>query len=120
MITTQEKPRKTHPKLTPAKIRELSELAKKIDAEEKDEIIAVGRKIFARIEKIRALIQELTQIRLDQGLSETQVCESADMGSSDLLNMEMSSAPNPSLDHLLRYAEAVGVDIEFKIKKRAS
>ena len=47
---------KTHPKITPERIAKLSQLAKKIDREERDSIKAKGRAIFARHEAMQKVI----------------------------------------------------------------
>jgi hypothetical protein len=61
--------RKTHPKLTPERIAELSRLAKKIDREERDSIKAKGHAVFSRHEMMQQVIAALKTAGQAQGLS---------------------------------------------------
>ena len=107
--------RKTHPALTPQRIAELSELAKKIDREEAGEIKAEARKIFLRHKTIRDLITALKQARLDKKLTLEEVGERSGIGKANLSRLENMPAPNPTLDTLLRYAEAVKVQLRVSL-----
>ena len=109
--------RKTHPKITPEKVQELSNAAKEIDADV--ELRAAVEKAFSRIDKARDLIGGLRKIRLAKGLSYPVAGELADMDGANLHKLEIRPDPNPTINTLLRYAEALGVDIEFKIVDRA-
>jgi len=111
--------RRTHPALTPRRITELSELARKIDREEAEEIKAEGRAILLRHETVRKLIRAVKQARLAKGLSLGEVGERSSIGKANLCRLENDLDPNPTLDTLLRYAEAVGVELRISVGKAA-
>lgn len=108
--------RRTHPALTPKRVAELSELARKIDREEAEEIKAEGRAILLRHETIKKLISAVKEARLAKGLSLGEVGERSSIGKANLCRLENDLAPNPTLDTLLRYAEAVGVEIRVSVE----
>ncbi len=110
--------RKTHPALTPQRIRELSGLAKKIDREESAEIKAMAREVFLRHETIRDLITALKAVRTEKKLSLDEVGEKSSIGKANLCRLENLAAPNPTLDTLLRYADALGVTLCVSISPR--
>ncbi|HEX8324172.1 MAG TPA: helix-turn-helix transcriptional regulator [Tepidisphaeraceae bacterium] len=100
-----------HPLVTPARIAELIEVAKKIDREEKDQIIAKGRAVFARHERIKATIARLKAARQAQQMTLEQVAAKSGIGKANLSRLENDQDPNPTIDTLLRVADAVGYDL---------
>lgn len=107
--------RKTHPALTPQRIAELSALAKKIDREEADELKAIARAMFLRHETVRDLIAAMKAARLEKKLSLDEVGEKSEIGKANLCRLENLPTPNPTLDTLLRYADAVGVKLRVSL-----
>lgn len=108
--------RKTHPKLTPARISRLSKLAKKIDRDEDDVIKAKGRAIFARYERMQQLIAALKAARQAQGLSLAEVGERSGIGKANLSRLENDALPNPTWDTIWRYAESVGRKLQVRVQ----
>ena len=108
---------KLHPSLTPARVRELSGLAKAIDCEEADSLKAEARRMFGRAEKARMLIRELRGIRLEKNLTLDEVGEASEIGKANLCRLEMHPDPNPTLDTLIRYAEVLGVDLSITMRR---
>lgn len=113
--TTTTTKRKTHPALTPQRITELSQLAKKIDCEEGEELKAMARAMFLRHETIRDLITALKAARMHRKLGLEEVGEKSGIGKANLSRLENHPSPNPTLDTLLRYADAVGVDLRVTV-----
>ena len=107
--------RKTHPALTPQRVAELSELARKIDREERGEIEAMGRAILLQRKAIRDLLAALKAARLGRGLSLADVGERSGIGKANLSRLENDPTPNPTMDTLLRYADAIGVTMNVSI-----
>jgi DNA-binding phage protein len=107
--------RKPHPSLTPQRIAELSDLARKIDREEGPEIKAMARAVFLRHETIRDLIAALKRARVAKHLGLEEVGEKSGIGKANLSRLENHPAPNPTLDTLLRYADAVGVSLRVNL-----
>lgn len=112
--------RRTHPALTRQRVAELSELARKIDREEAEQIKAEGRAIFLRHETVRQLIRAVKDARLAKGLSLSEVGERSGIDKANLCRLETDLEPNPTLDTLLRYAEAVGVEMRVSVEQSAS
>jgi DNA-binding XRE family transcriptional regulator len=108
--------RKTHPKLTPERIVQLSKLARKIDAEEGESIKAKGRKAFARHEIMRKIIASLRHARQAQGLSLAEVGEKSGIGKANLSRLENDAAPNPTWDTIARYADSVGRKLDVSVR----
>jgi predicted Zn-dependent protease len=109
--------RRTHPALTPQRIAELRNLAKKIDREEAQQIKAEGQAILLRHETVKNLIRAVKEARLAKGLSLGEVGERSSIGKANLCRLETDLDPNPTLDTLLRYAAAVGVEIRVNVGK---
>ncbi len=107
--------RKTHPALTAQRVSELNEIGRQVDSEEAAELEATGRAILLRHETIRKLIVALKQARLAKNLSLGEVGEQSGIGKANLSRLENDPVPNPTLDTLVRYAEAVGVKMQVSI-----
>ncbi len=102
--------RNVNKKLTPEekarhrKIREQIEL-------EKPELMARGRAVKAKHARLREAVGELKAARLALGLSLADVGQRVGMEKGNLSRLENASNPNPTIDTLTRYAEAVGKEI---------
>ena len=107
--------RKTHPAMTPKRIAELGDLARKIDREEAAELKAAGRAILLRHETTKQLIVALKTARMARKLGLEEVGEKSGIGKANLSRLENQPNPNPTLDTLLRYADAVGVDLHVSV-----
>ena len=108
--------RKTHAKVTPQRIAELSKLAKKIDREERDSIKAKGRAIFARHEMMQKVIGTLKAVRQAQGLSLAEVGELSGIGKANVSRLENDVSPNPTWDTIARYAESIGRKLDVNVQ----
>jgi hypothetical protein len=119
--TTAPKPRRRlndsakplHPALTPERIAELRNLAKRIDREEKDEIIRDTNEVLDRFEEMLGIFGELKTERVAQGLSLADVANQVGGGRENLAKLEKGT--NCTLITLFRYAEALGKRIEIKL-----
>lgn len=112
-----DRARRTHPALTARRIAELSALARKIDREESEEIKWQGRAILLRHQTVKKLIQAVKAARLAKEISLAEVGEQSGIGKANLCRLENDLDPNPTLDTLLRYAEAVGVELHVSVGK---
>jgi DNA-binding phage protein len=100
-----------HPKITAEKLAEIRELRKKIDHEEKDQIVAKAKAAFARHEKIKMTIARLKAARLAKQLTLEQVSERSGIGKANLSRLENEESPNPTIDTVLRISDAIGIQI---------
>lgn len=62
----------------------------------------------ARLEQLQELLQQLKAAREAKGLSLSDLTKLTGMDSSALSKLETGQRPNPTLETLERYAEAVG------------
>ena len=106
--------RKTHSKLTPERIAELSKLAKKIDRSEGERIRTKAHAVFARHEILRRVIDSLKAARKARGLSLAVVGKLSGIGKENVSRLENDPSPNPTWDTIMRYAESVGMGLRWQ------
>lgn len=113
MATTDKITRHTtpSPKLSARKLAEIRDLRKKIDAEEKDEIIAIGKQNLKRHERVRRVIASLKEARRASGMTLDQMAQVTGIAKPNLSRLENDPVPNPTLDTVLKIADAVGCDV---------
>ena len=94
-------------RLTPeeaAKYREVREQVKK----ELPELIALHHHRIATVESLETLFPQLKAAREAKGLSLAELTELTGIDRSALSKLESGQRPNPTLNTLVRYADAVG------------
>ena len=112
--------RRSSKKLPSARLAELERLAERIDREEMDSIRAKGRAIRARHSALRDAVSFLRAERERRGLSLNDIGERSGIGKSNLSRLENDPNPNPTMETLMRYAEALGVELRIMIAPRNS
>lgn len=110
--------RRSKMKLSPERVRALKKLAEKIDREEKNEIVAIGREAFARHERLLHTVTELKAERERLGLTLEEVGRRSGIGKANLSRLENAKDPNPTIATLMRYAKALGKDILITLSDR--
>lgn len=98
-----------------AKRRELNAAADRIDREEKASIIAQGKAIKQRHDRLRAIFAQLKAERQHQALSLADVASASGIDKARLSRLENATYPNVTLDTLERYAAAVGKQIRIEL-----
>jgi len=78
---------------------------------EKPELKALGRRLLARQARLREALAALKATRESLGLSLQDVGERTGIGKANLSRLESARNPNPKIDTLARYAEALGKDL---------
>ncbi len=91
--------------------------AERIDREERDAIRRKGRAVKARHEQLREIVQVLKAERQRLGLSLAEVGERSGIGKANLSRLENDQDPNPTMDTILRYAEALGRVIHIALSE---
>ena len=86
------------------KIREQS-------AGEKPELMARGRAARAKHVRLKEAVSELKAARQALGLSLAEVGDRAGIEKGNLSRLENAEHPNPTIDTLTRYTDAVGKEI---------
>ena len=69
------------------------------------------------VKKRQAIISNIVEIRLEKGLSQTQLAKLTGMHRSNICRIE-SGRQNISLDTLIRIFEALGIDISIELKDK--
>ena len=80
-------------------------------AGEKPELMARGRAAKAKHARLKEAVGELKAARQALGLSLMEVGERAGIEKGNLSRLENAEHPNPTIDTLTRYADAVGKEI---------
>jgi DNA-binding phage protein len=108
-------PLESHPRLSPQRVAELSRLARQIDRAEGEQIKQDGRQILLRHRTVVSLIAALKEARISKQLTLSEAGERSGIGKANLSRLENDPTPNPTLDTLLRYADAVGVRLRVEV-----
>jgi DNA-binding XRE family transcriptional regulator len=94
-------------RLTPEEAAKYKAVRNKVAAEVPD-LIARHHERMAIFDQLQALLQQLKAAREAKGLSLADLTELTGMDRSALSKLETGQRPNPTLETLVRYAEAVG------------
>jgi DNA-binding XRE family transcriptional regulator len=77
-------------------------------AGELPELVARHHERMATLDRLHDLLQQLKAAREAKGLSLSELTELTGMDRSALSKLETGQRPNPTVETLVRYAEAVG------------
>ena len=77
-------------------------------AEELPDLIARHEERTTALENLEALVEQLKATREEKGLSLADMTRLTGMDRSALSKLETGQRPNPTIETLIRYAEAVG------------
>jgi DNA-binding Xre family transcriptional regulator len=89
-------------------------------AREKTELIARGRRAKARHTMLKEAVVALKATREALGLSLADIKASTGIAKSNLSRLENDPHPNPTIDTLCRYADAVGKEIVITLVDQSS
>jgi DNA-binding Xre family transcriptional regulator len=87
--------------------------------EEKDELIAKGRRLVAKHERLRDAVDALKVERKIQKVSLTELERRTGISKSSLSRLENDPTANPTMDTLMRIAEALGKQVLIKLAPAA-
>jgi len=94
-------------RLTSEKVAKYREIRRRI-AKELPKLIARHHDRISTIDQFAALLKQLKAAREELGLSLADLTEMTGMDRSALSKLETGQRPNPTIETLARYAEAVG------------
>jgi DNA-binding XRE family transcriptional regulator len=94
-------------KLTPEEAAKYKAVREQV-AEELPDLIARHHERMAVLDRLQELLAQLKTAREAKGLSLADVTELTGMDRSALSKLETGQRPNPTVETLVRYAEAVG------------
>jgi DNA-binding XRE family transcriptional regulator len=94
-------------RLSPEEVAKYGEVREQI-AGELPELIARHQDRVAALDELEELFHQLRAAREERGLSLSDLTELTGMDRSALSKLETGQRPNPTIETLVRYAEAVG------------
>ena len=106
-------------KLTQSERIRHREIRRQID-EEKPELIARARAAKKRHARLREAVSALKAAREALGLSLTDIKTRTGMEKGNLSRLENAPNPNPTIDTLTRYADAVGKEVVITLVDKAA
>jgi DNA-binding XRE family transcriptional regulator len=86
--------------------------------EELPDLIGRHHERMAAQEELEILLQQLKAAREELGLSLADLSERTGMDKSALSKLETGQRPNPTIETLVRYAEAVGKRLVISLETR--
>ena len=94
-------------RLTPEEAAKYKVIREQV-AEELPDLIARHHERMAAADRLQELLQQLKAAREEKGLSLADLTELTGMDRSAISKLETGQRPNPTIETLVRYAEAVG------------
>ena len=104
-------------RLPEAQVKALKKLAERIDAEEQEEIKALGRALFKSHDITRQTVQALKAKRLEIGMNLTELANRRGIAKSNLSRLENNERFSPTLETLHRYAQALGLHMRVELNQ---
>ena len=105
--------------MAPEEAKKLRAVRRKIE-EELPELVARHHERERVREDLRKLLEQLRNAREKNGLSLTDLMQRTGMERSALSKLETGQRPNPTIETLERYAEAVGKRIVVTLADRVN
>jgi len=104
--------------MTPEERKRYKQHAEKIDREEGAEIRATVRAHFHIRSQLQGILDSLRTSREHQGITLTELADRLGMDKGNLSRILNEPDQNPTLDTLLRIADALDVDIDLTVRPR--
>lgn len=106
--------KRSYKKLSPAERAQREKIVEQIEAE-RPELDRWAQETLDRLETIDQVVHALRGVRLGKGISLAQVEEASGIGRSNVSRLENAPDPNPTLETLLTYAAALGVELRIAL-----
>lgn len=103
------------PTLTAKQLAELDAAVDAVDREEKNAAMAWALDARNRHDAVNQVIRALRGIRKQAGRTLDDVGAESGIGKSNLSRLENHRVPDPTLDTILRYAQAVGMEMHISL-----
>jgi hypothetical protein len=100
--------------LTQAERTRHAEVRRQIE-QEKGDLIAQGRRVKLRHKRLREAVEVLKSTRETLGLTLADIKERTGIEKGNLSRLENTPNPNPTIDTLIRYADAVGKELVIEL-----
>jgi hypothetical protein len=102
------------------RVSELRRLGEHIDRDEAEAIRSTGRAIKIRHDSLKRVLQTLKAERQRLGLTLAEVGERSGIGKANLSRLENDLTANPTIDTLMRYADALDKEVRINIEDAGS
>jgi DNA-binding XRE family transcriptional regulator len=103
--------------LTAEESAKYKEIRKQI-AEEYPDLVARHHERLAALDQLGELLKQLKAAREERGLSLADLTDLTGMDRSAISKLETGQRPNPTVETLVRYAEAVGKHLVVSLVER--
>jgi hypothetical protein len=110
----KNKIRNVKKELTQAERMRHAEVRRQIE-QEKAELIAHGRRVKLRHKRLCEAVEVLKATREILGLTLSDIKERTGIEKGNLSRLENTPNPNPTIDTLIRYADAVGKELVIEL-----
>lgn len=104
-------------RLTAEESAKYKEIRERI-AEELPELVSRHHERLAALDQLAALLAQLKAAREERGLSLSDLTDLTGMDRSAISKLETGQRPNPTIETLVRYAEAVGKHLVVSVVDR--
>lgn len=104
-------------RLTAEESAKYKEIRERI-AEELPELVARHSERLAALDQLGELLKQLKTAREERGLSLSDLTDLTGMDRSAISKLETGQRPNPTIETLVRYAEAVGKHLVVSLVDR--
>ena len=111
---SKNKAQNVRKELTQAERLRHAEIRRQIESE-KEELIAFCRRAMARHTRLRNAVGILKSTREALGLTLADIKARTGIEKGNLSRLENASNPNPTIDTLTRYADAVGKELVIEL-----
>jgi DNA-binding Xre family transcriptional regulator len=112
--------KRSEKKLPAERVRDLKREGDRIDREEAARIKRQGRAIKAQYDHLREIARALKAERLRLGLSLADLAERTGIDRGNLSRLENDPQSNPTVETLLRYADALGCEVRIHLEPGSS
>ncbi len=106
--------RRTFKTLNATESRAYGRLLAKVEAD-RPQLESWARAGFARDRHMREVLRLLKEARVERGISLAELQKRTGIAKGNLSNLETDPAANPTIETILRYAQAIGVDLRIRI-----
>jgi hypothetical protein len=113
-MMSKHKIRTVKKELTQAERLRHTEIRRQIE-QEKPELMARGRRIKMRHVRLREAVDVLKNTRKALGLTLADIKARTGIEKGNLSRLENAPNPNPTIDTLVRYADAVGKELVMEL-----
>lgn len=104
-------------RLTPEQVDKYKRIREQVE-QDVPHLVSRHEKRMATLDQLQELLLQLKTVREEKGLSLSDLRELTGMDRSAISKLENGQRANPTIDTLVRYAEAVGKRLEVSLTEK--